>query len=181
MSRIAPLDPTTAAGLAAEQLAATRKALGRVPAMFATAARSPAALTAMNGFFAALGRGRLGGAVGERIAIAVAQQNGCGYCLSAHTAIGALHGVPDEELAAARRGASSDPRTAAAITLALAVLDRRGHVGDEALAAARAAGLEDGEIVEVVAHVALNVFTNYLNTVAGTEIDFPPVALEQAA
>jgi len=181
MPRIQPVDSATATGPAAEQLAATAKALGRVPNMFATAARSTAAVTAMNGFFAALGKGRLGGQLGERIAIAVAQEDRCEYCLSAHTALGAMHRVDAAELAAARQGGSRDPRAAAVMAFALEVLARRGQVSDATLAEARAAGLDDGEIVEVVAHVALNVFTNYLNNVAKTEVDFPVVGLEQAA
>ena len=117
----------------------------RIPAI------DPAALNATNAFFAALGKGQLGGKVGEQVAIAVAQTNGCEYCLAAHTAIGGMRGVSAADL------------------------------GDAELAAARVAGLVDGEIVEVVAHVALNIFTNYLNNLAGTDVDFPRVALETAA
>jgi AhpD family alkylhydroperoxidase len=181
MPRIQPIDPAQASAAVAEQLAATQRALGSIPQMFATAAQSPAALTAMNAFFAALGRGRLGGKIGERIAIAVAQEDGCEYCLSAHTALGTLHGVDAGDLAAARRGVSSDPKAQAALRLALTILERRGRVPDAALEAARTAGLDDGDIVEVVAHVGLNVFTNYLNNLAQTEVDFPRVPLGQAA
>lgn len=181
MPRLQPIDPATATGAAAEQLAGTRKLLGSTPNMFTTAAHSPAALTAMNGFFVALGKGTLGGKIGERVAIAVAQANGCGYCLSAHTAIGGMHGVDAAELAAAKRGHSTDAKAQAAITLALAIVATKGRVSDAELAAARVAGLTDGEIVEVVAHVALNIFTNYFNNLAGTDVDFPVVALEEAA
>lgn len=181
MPRIQPIDATTATGTAAAQLAATAKMLGRTPNMFTTAANSPAALTAMNGFFAALGKGTLGGKIGERIAIAIAQQNHCEYCLSAHTAIGTMHGVDAAELSAARAGQSTDPKAAAAIALALAIVHTRGQVDDDDLATARAAGLSEGEIVEVVAHVALNIFTNYLNNVAGTVVDFPLVSIDAVA
>ena len=181
MTRIAPLDPATIVGPAADQLAATRKLLGSTPNMFTTAAHSPAALTALNGFFVALGHGTLGGKVGERIAIGVAQANGCEYCLSAHTALGQMHKVSADELAAARHGTSTDPKAQAAITLALDIVRTKGRVSDSALATARVAGLTDGEIVEVTAHVALNIFTNYLNNLAGTVVDFPLVRLEQAA
>jgi uncharacterized peroxidase-related enzyme len=181
MPRIQPIDPAAASGPLAEQLAATRKLLGATPNLFTTAANSLAALTAMNAFFVALARGKLGGKIGERIAIAVAQANGCEYCLSAHTTLGANHGVAPADLAAARRGRSADPRAQAAINLALAIVASRGRVSDSGLAEARAAGLTDGEIVEVVAHVAVNVFTNYLNNLAGTEVDFPLVRLEEAA
>ena len=181
MPRIPAIDPTAATGAAADQLALTRKMFGATPNMFTTAAQSPAALTAMNAFFAALGKGQLGGKVGEQVAIAVAQTNGCEYCLAAHTAIGGMHGVSAADLGDAKRGAASDARAQAALTLALAIVRTKGRVTDAELAAARVAGLVEGEIVEVVAHVALNVFTNYFNNLAGTDVDFPRVALETAA
>ena len=180
MPRITPIDPSAATGAVKVQLEGTARALGATPNMFLTAAQSPAALTAMNAFFEALGKGTLGGAIGERIAIAVANANGCEYCLAAHTALGAGHGVPAAELAAAKQAHSVDARAAAAMTLARAILERKGRVSDVDLALARRAGLGDREIVEVVAHVALNVFTNYLNNLAQTEVDFPAVALEAA-
>jgi uncharacterized peroxidase-related enzyme len=180
MSRIQPIDPTTTTGTVAAQLEGTRRAMGGTPNMFLVAAQSPAVLTALNGFFGALTLSSLGGAVGERIAIAVAQQNGCEYCLSAHTAIGTMHGIDAGELSAARHGTSTDPKAAAAMSFATALLDTRGRVDNATLATARLAGLSDGELVEVVAHVALNVFTNYLNNVAQTEVDFPRVALAAA-
>jgi uncharacterized peroxidase-related enzyme len=181
MPRIQPVDPATVTGLAAEQLAGTRKAFGATPNMFLTAAQSPATLSALNSLFGALGKGPMGGKIGERIAIAIAQQNGCEYCLSAHTAIGGMHGLDAAELEAARHGVSADPKAAAAVTLALAILHSRGRIDDDTLATARRAGLTDGEIVEIVAHVALNVFTNSLNNVARTDVDFPLVSLAVAA
>ncbi len=181
MPRIQPIDPTSATGAVAAQLEGTRKLLGSTPNMFTTAAQSPAALTALNAFFGAFGKSQLGGKAGEQIAIAIAQENHCEYCLSAHTALGTMHGVTASELDAARSGRASDPKTAAAITLALAIVETRGQVADSALVAARAAGLSEGELVEVVAHVAINVFTNYLNNVAGTTVDFPLVAIDAVA
>ncbi|MCU0633747.1 MAG: carboxymuconolactone decarboxylase family protein, partial [Gemmatimonadaceae bacterium] len=153
MPRIQPVESTSATGAAAEQLAATRKLFGSTPNMFATAAQSPATLTALNGFFAALGKASLGGRIGEQIAIAIAQSNGCEYCLSAHTAIGTMHGVSAANLSSARHGRSDDPRAQAAITLALEIVRTKGRVPDAALAAARVSGLGDAEIVEVVGHV----------------------------
>ena len=181
MPRIQPLDSATATGDAAEQLAATKKLFGSTPNMFATAAQSPATLAAMNGFFAALGKAPLGGKVGEQVAIAVAQSNGCEYCLSAHTAIGGMHKVSAANLASARHGHSDDPKAQAAITLALEIVRTKGRVSDATLSEARLAGLQDSDVVEVVGHVALNIFTNYLNNLAGTVVDFPVVAIEQAA
>lgn len=177
MPRIAPIDPATATGETAEHLAATRRMFGGTPNLFTTAAHSPTALGAMVSLFAHTGRSALGHKVGEQIAIAIAQANRCAYCLSAHTAIGTLYGLAPATLDEARRGRSSDPHTEALLRLAVAVNQARGHVDDATLAAARRAGITDAEIVDVVSHVALNVFTNYLNTVAQTAIDFSEVSL----
>jgi uncharacterized peroxidase-related enzyme len=181
MSRIAPIDPSAATGDTAAQLATARKMFGGTPNLVTTAAHSPAAVGAMLSLFANLGNASLGAKAGEQIAIAIAQSNGCGYCLSAHTAIGAMHGLTPAALASARRAQSTDPKSQALLTLAVAINQTRGHIDDASLAAARKAGLTDAEIVEVVAHVALNVFTNYLNNVAETTIDFPEVSLTAAA
>lgn len=181
MPRITPIDPATATGEAATHLATTKKMLGGTPNLFTTAARSPAALSAMNSLFATLGKAPLGGKIGELIAVAVAQSNGCTYCLSAHSAIGASFGLSPDVLALARLARSADQRTEAILKLSVAINQSRGKVDDATLASARLAGLTDAEIVEVVAHVALNVFTNYLNNLAETTIDFPVVPLAAAA
>lgn len=181
MPRIAPIDPTTATGEVAAQLAVSRKLFGGTPNLVTTAAHSATAVGAMLSLFSQLGKSSLGPKAGEQIAIAIAQNNGCGYCLSAHTAVGALHGLKPTELASARHAKASEPKTEALLSLAVAVNQTRGHIDDATLAAARASGLTDAEVVEVVAHVALNVFTNYLNSVAETAIDFPEVSLTAAA
>ncbi len=181
MPRIQPINPAAASGDAATHLATAKKMFGGTPNLFTTAANAPSTLGAILGMFANVGKGTLGARVGEQIAIAVAQANGCGYCLSAHSAIGKMHGLDPAELAAAKRAASMTPKTAALLKLAVAINNSRGQVSDAVLAESRAAGISDVEIVEVVGHVALNVFTNYLNNVARTEIDFPVVAVDAAA
>lgn len=181
MPRISPLNPDVATGDTATLLADTKAAFGGTPNLFTTAAQAPAALRAMLALFTSLGQSTLGPKVGELVAMAVAQANGCSYCLSAHSVIGGMHGLDAAALTAARRGASSDAKTDAILKLALAIVDRRGKLDDAALATARTHGVSDGEVVEVVAHVSLSVFTNYLNNVAQTEIDFPVVAVEAAA
>jgi uncharacterized peroxidase-related enzyme len=128
----------------------------------------------------ALSAGALPAQTRERIALAVAQINGCGYCLSAHTYLGKnLAKLDDAEIAANRRGGSHDPKADAAVRFAAKVASLRGHVSDADLQAVRMAGYEDAQIVEIVQHVALNTWTNYINEVARTEIDFP--AVEAAA
>ena len=181
MPRIQPIDPTTATGETAAHLATSRKMFGGTPNLITTAANSPATVGAMLGLFASVGKSSLGAKVGEQIAIAIAQSNSCGYCLSAHTVIGKMHGLDPAELAAAKRAGSVNPKTAAVLTLAVAINQSRGQVSDAVLADARRTGITDAEIVEVVGHVALNVFTNYLNNVSETAIDFPVVALDTAA
>ncbi|GAB7191956.1 carboxymuconolactone decarboxylase family protein [Kineococcus sp. NUM-3379] len=177
MSRLAPVDHATASGRSRELLDRVERSLGTVPLMTRVMATSPAVLDGYLALAGALARGSLGAAVAERVALAVAAENDCGYCASAHTVLGARAGVSPDELDAALHGRSQDERTAACIALALAVVRQRGAVADGDLAAARTAGLDDAAIAEVVAHVALNVLTNYLNSLARTEIDFPVVDL----
>ena len=150
------------------------KMLGSAPNMFRLVAQSPAALEGHLGLFGALSKGSLPAATSERIALAIAEYNGCGYCLSAHTYLaGNLAKLSPEEIAANRSGRSTDAKANAAVVFARKVAELRGHVADTDLAAVRAAGYDDAQIVEIVQHVALNVWTNYLNEVARTEIDFP--------
>ena len=175
MPRLHPIDPAQAEGQAKVLLDGVRKKYGMVPNLLATLAHAPAALEAYLGLGRALGRGSLNAKTREAIALTVAGENGCDYCAAAHSAAGASLGVTAGELAANREGRSSDPRVAAVLRFARAVVVERGWVGDDELAAARATGLTDGEITEIVAAVAVNTFSNYFNHVAGTEIDFPPV------
>ncbi|MEO3806600.1 carboxymuconolactone decarboxylase family protein [Nonomuraea sp. B1E8] len=176
MSRLPLIQPETATGKAADLLAGVQKALGVTPNMTKAMANSPAVLKAYLDFSGALNDGSLPAATRERIALLVAQENGCDYCLSAHTYIGTnLAGLTAEEAGRARRGQAADASAEAALTLAAALVRTRGGVTDGDLKAAREAGLDDGQIAEVVANVALNVFTNYLNKTADTDIDWPIV------
>ncbi|MHA1154020.1 MAG: carboxymuconolactone decarboxylase family protein [Alphaproteobacteria bacterium] len=176
MPRLNPIDPAQAEGQAKVLLDGVRKKYGMVPNLLATLANAPAALEAYLSLGQALGRSSLDGKTREAIALTVAGENGCDYCAAAHSAIGAGLGMAAEELAANLAGRSSDPRVAAILRFARAVVVERGWVGDNELAEARAAGLGDGEITEIVATVAASIFSNYFNHVAGTEIDFPPVS-----
>jgi uncharacterized peroxidase-related enzyme len=175
MSRIPAVDPTTTEAKARELLAGVQKSLGATPNLYRVVAQSPSALEGVLGLTGALARGRLRAPLREQIALAVAEANGCDYCLSAHTALGRVVRLSDPDLALARQGRASVPRDEAALRFALRVVERRGRVDDADLAEVRRAGFDDGEIVEIVANVVLNVFTNYLNQVAETEVDFPIV------
>ncbi|MGQ3052314.1 MAG: carboxymuconolactone decarboxylase family protein [Roseateles sp.] len=162
-------------------LDAVRSAFGATPNMFRAVANSPAALQAMWGSFVALGGGRISSKLGEQIAVAVADRNACDYCLAAHTALGRKAGASSAEMSAAQAGQSADPATAAALQFALKLVEHRGQVVDTDVAALRSAGFDDGQIVEIVAHVALNLFTNYVNVAFAVPVDFPAVTLRSAA
>ena len=163
-------------------LGGVKAALGIVPNLYRLTANSPAALDGLLSFNGALGKGQLPAATRERIALAIANVNGCSYCNSAHSYIAAnMLKLPEDGIIRARGGRASDAKADAAVVLARKVAVARGAVKDTDLAEARAAGLSDGELVEVVGHVALNVYTNYLNEVFGTEIDFPVVTAERVA
>lgn len=177
MSRIAIPGSIDATPSASQPLLEAVKAqLGSVPNLFRLVAQSPAALEGYLGLSGALAKGALVAKTRERIAIAVAEKNGCDYCLSAHTYLGKqLAKLDDGELDAARHARSLDPKADAALRFATAVMAARGHISGADLDEARKAGHSDAELVEIVAHVALNTLTNYMNGVASTEVDFPSV------
>jgi uncharacterized peroxidase-related enzyme len=174
MSRIPAIDPSTAPATVKPLLDGVQRGLGVTPNLFRVAAHAPAALEALTSFFGAVGKGRLDARTREAIALAVSEANACDYCLSAHTALGKQAGLDDGAIADARLGKSDDGRRGALLTLARATVERRGRVG-AALDEARRAGVSDAETVELVANVSLTIFTNYLNELAGTDIDFPLV------
>ena len=174
---------TIGAAPAASQplLEAVKKQLGVVPNLFRLVATSPAALEGYLGMNAALNKGALPAATRERIALAVAEINGCNYCLSAHTYLAKnVAKLDDAEITANRSGASNDPRADAAVRFAAKVAQARGHIANSDLSAVRLAGYDDAQIIEIVQHVALNTWTNYINEVAKTEIDFPVVTARAA-
>jgi uncharacterized peroxidase-related enzyme len=175
---IAPIEPETATGQAAELLGQVKKTLGLVPTMTKVMANSPALLKGYLALSGAVGSGTLSAAVREELAIATAQLNGCEYCLSAHTYIGENIAKADPaELAAARRAENSDPHVAALLRLSNQIAENAGDVSDAAIQEARNAGVTDQEIGELVANLALNILTNYYNVLAGVENDWPVVTL----
>lgn len=177
MSRINIVDPKTATGEARELLDAVQKQLGVVPNFIRALANSPKALAAFLGLYGPLGGAALDKATQERIALVVAEDNGCQYCVSAHTAIGRHAGLSNDEILLNRQGGSGEARAAAAVAFAKALNEHRGEVSTDEFEAVRAAGFSDGEIVEIITAVALNVFTNILGKSTLISIDFPKVAL----
>ncbi|MEJ2466478.1 MAG: peroxidase-related enzyme [Candidatus Thiodiazotropha sp.] len=181
MSRITIPSLDNAPEASKATLDAVHRQLGSVPNLFRLIGISPAALTAYTSFNGALTKA-LDAKTRERIALAVAQVNGCDYCLSAHTYLGLnLAKLGPEEITMNRKGTSADPKARAAVRFAVKVAQERGHIDDADLADVRAAGFSDAQIVEIVALVAENSFTNYLNEVAKTAIDFPEVQASEAA
>ena len=175
MSRIHQIDPASATGKAKQLLDAVKAHFGIVPNSTRVLANAPAALEGFLNFAGALAGGTLDVKVREKIALAVAQSNECDYCLSAHTAIGNAAGLVDHDILNARQAVGTSGKDDAILKLALSIVTQRGDISDTAFKNARAAGLNDAEIVETVANVALNIFTNYINHVARTVVDFPEV------
>ncbi len=174
MSNIQPLAAGNA-GPADEVLQAVKQKIGVVPNIYATMAHSPATLKGFLGFGEALAGGVLPASIREQIALTVAGENGCDYCASAHTAIARGTGVSAEEAELNLDGKSSDQRVAAILEFARLVVEKRGSLDEGELDQLRASGISDEEVVEIIAAVAVNLFTNYFNHIAGTQIDFPIV------
>lgn len=172
------IQPQLAPAASQPLLAQVQQAFGTTPNMFKAVANSPAALQSMWAAFGALGKGTLGARLGEQIAVAIANRNRCEYCLAAHTVLGQNAGASAAEMSAAQAGQSEDPGTAAALAFALKVVEQRAQVGDADVAGLRQAGFGDEQIVEIIAHVALNIFTNYINVALDIPVDFPKVALK---
>lgn len=177
MSRIhTPASIHDAPAASKGSLEAVNSLLGSVPNLFRIVANSPQTLEGYLGLNGALGKGSLSAQTRERIALAVAQINGCNYCLAAHNYPGTnLAKLSKAEIEAARRGTSSDAKAAAAVGFAVKITNNRGTVSVGDLQAVRDAGYSDAEIVEIIGNVALNTLTNYINETLGTEIDFPVV------
>jgi uncharacterized peroxidase-related enzyme len=132
-------------------------------------------------FDGALAKGSLNAKLRQEIALAVGQKNGCQYCVSAHTVIGKFAGLTDQQILNSRRGQGTSPKDTVALTFAHELLEKRGQVPASSIQALRDQGFTDGEIAEIVAHVALNIFTNYFNIALDVDVDFPRVALHQVA
>jgi uncharacterized peroxidase-related enzyme len=156
-------------------LQTVKNQLGMIPNLHLTLAHSPAALEFYTSQTNILSKGVLARRLQEQIALATAGANACNYCASAHTLLGANAGLDHQELACNLSGSSSDRKTQAVLDFAKAILESRGQVADEDVQKVRQAGFAEAEIVEIVAHIGMNLFTNYFNLIAGTEVDFPLV------
>jgi uncharacterized peroxidase-related enzyme len=178
MTRVALLQAAQAPAASQPILGQIQQAFGATPNMFKAVANSPVALQSMWAAFGALSQGTLGARLDEEIAVAIANRNACEYCLAAHTALGQKAGASAAEMAAAQVGESQDPRSAAALRFALKVVSDRAQLSDADVAALHEVGFKDEQVLEIIAHVALNLFTNYVNVALAVPVDFPRVALK---
>lgn len=181
MPRIQPVDHASAQGPAKEYLDGIKAKLGATPNIFRTFAHSPAVGEFYANGSAALGKSTLSAALREQIALTVAGANKCNYCASAHTAIGKKAGVSDAELPMNLSGKSADKKTQAALTFSKKVVDTKARIADADLKAVKDAGFTDAEVLEIIAVVAFNIFTNYFNHIVDTEVDFPKVEADKLA
>jgi uncharacterized peroxidase-related enzyme len=163
-------------------LAAVKKQLGVVPNLMKLVGHSPAALEGYLSLNGALAKGKLDVQLRERIALAVAEFNGCEYCLSAHDYLARnVAKLSAGEIDAARDAHSDDVHADAALRFARRVAESHGRVSDTDLNTLLEAGFDEASVIEIVVTVALNVLTNYVNNVAQTDIDFPKVNAKLAA
>ncbi|MEM7627676.1 MAG: carboxymuconolactone decarboxylase family protein [Planctomycetota bacterium] len=180
MPRIDPVSTDSPSEAVAPMFEGLTSKLGRVPNIYATLANAPAVLKGTLAASGTLGETSLPADVREQIALTVGGANRCNYCAAAHTAIGKMNGLSDEDTQAALAGSASDAKTQAALTFARNILDREGFVTDEQIAAVKAAGYGDQQVIEIVAVVVFNIFTNYLNHVTDPVVDFPEVTIPEA-
>ncbi|MCX5211178.1 carboxymuconolactone decarboxylase family protein [Kitasatospora sp. NBC_00240] len=175
MSRMPQLTTDTATGEQRELIEDTRKQLGRVPNLYAAMANGPAALRGYLALRDALVGGSFDTRRREQLALFIAQRNGCTYCVSAHSMRGGKVGMTSDELLLTRQGADADPHMNQVLRITGEIMATGGRVTDEAVAEARRAGVTDAELTEIVAHIALNVLSNYFNHLAEPDLDFPLV------
>lgn len=181
MPRIEPLTDEQATDQAAELFGAIKEKVGKVPNLYRTLGHAPSVLGGLLQLGEALDGGSLSAPVKEQIALRVGHRNACDYCQAAHTAIGKRVGLSADQTVAARQGQADDAHAQAVLKLVDAILEREGFVTDDQLAAARDAGLTDAQVLEVLGQVVKNIFTNYVNHIAQTEVDFPAAPQLQEA
>lgn len=174
--RLTQVEPAQATGKVKELYDAVNAQIKMIPNLFRVFANSPQVLEGYLSLSGALSKDSLPAKLREQLAITTAEANGCDYCVSAHTTLGKMAGLDASELEKAQSGKSADSKTEAALTFARKIVETRGHVADADVAAVKAAGYNDAQIVEIISHVSLNIFTNITNNVARTKIDFPVVS-----
>lgn len=174
-TRIATLNPDTTTGKSKELFDAVKGKMGMVPNLLKVMGNSPATLETYLSLGQLTGKGNFKPQFREQLALVIAETNNCDYCLSAHTFIGGKQGLSEEEIKNNRQGLSEDSKTQAGLQFAKQVTENKGKVNNDDLAAFKAAGYTDEDVVEVILNVVSNTLTNYVNHIAETVIDFPQV------
>lgn len=174
-TRIETLNPETTTGESKELFNAVQNKLGFIPNLIKVFGNSPATLKSYLSLGELTASGNFSNKFREQIALAVAEENDCNYCLSAHTAIGKMNGLTAEQAEQSRQGIASDSKTQAGLQFAQAITRERGQVSNEAILAIKDAGYTDGDILEIILNVVSNTLTNYVNHIAETVVDFPSV------
>ena len=173
MSRIQQIPFEQATGERAEVYSAIKGMLGKVPNLFQAIGSSPRALKTFLGIGGGLRGGLLSGAEQEAIALTVAQANGCDYCLAAHTVLGKMNGIKEDEILLNRQAQSEDEKRSALLQLSAEIVAKRGNISDTTYNNFINAGFTEAHIPEVLLSVVQNIFTNYFNNLNRTEVDFP--------
>lgn len=178
MEILKALDPATTTGKSKDLFNAVQNKLGMVPNMMRTMGNSPAVLEGYLAFNTALAGSSIGAKLGELISLTIANVNRCEYCNSAHTLIAEkLVHINSSEVDAARHGQSADPKIQAALQFSKILVKQNGQTTAADIDALKVAGFDDAGIAEIIAHVALNIFTNYFNNAVQVVVDFPKVEL----
>lgn len=173
MQRLQSVHPESAQGRTKELFDVVQQSFGVIPNTARVMANSPAVLDSYLAFSTAMGNAGIGAKLRNQVQLNTSETNSCDYCTSILSAVAPTAGLSADDILAGRTGDSEDHRIKAAMTFANEVLEHRGKISDEQLAAVKAAGFGDGEIVEIVTSVVLGCFTNFLNNVADTELDIP--------
>jgi len=174
-TRIETINPETTTGASKELFDAVNKKLGFIPNLIKVFGNSPATLKAYLTLGEIAGSGNFSGKFREQLALAIAEENSCNYCLSAHTAVGKMNGLTLEQTESNRQGKSDDVKVEAGLQFAQLVTKDWGQVSANAIQAVKDAGYTDGDILEIILNVVANTLTNYVNHIAETEVDFPKV------
>ncbi len=175
MNKIKPIQVEDASQESQAVLEIVKKKLGRVPNMYKVMANSPAVLDAYVKLNGALSTGTIGSKMAEMIALATAEQNTCSYCLSAHSFFGAKVGLTDEQIIEARKFSSQNEKMNAGLIFVKKMLVTPKEISSKDIEPLRQVGYTDGDILEIVANVIRNIFTNYINTISETEVDWPVI------
>jgi len=182
MPNLPALDPEKAEGKTRELFKAVQTKLGMVPNMMRTMGHSPAVLEGYLSFSGALGHSSIGARLAQQIALTVANANGCAYCNAAHSFISEkMVGIDPASIQQAREGNANDAKGQAALSFARTLVEKRGRVSPKDVLTLKEAGFTEAAITEIIAHTALNIFTNYFNNSAQTAVDFPEVELLETA